>query len=93
MRHIKDAKGPKLFYDVQVDLHGLFADDALTLVERTVYGNPTSSILVIHGRGAGILRKTVRDALKQGRIAKVRSYSLGEDINAPGLDGVTIIYT
>ena len=82
-----------MFYDVQVDLHGMFAEDAMKLVERTVFANPTSSIMVIHGRGSGILRKAVRDALKAGKIPRARSYMLGEDINAPGLDGVTIIFT
>jgi dsDNA-specific endonuclease/ATPase MutS2 len=93
MKRDRDAKGPKLFYDVQVDLHGLFAEDALKLVERTVFANPSCSILVIHGRGSGVLRKTIRDALRQGRIARVREFRLGEEINAPGLDGVTIIYS
>ena len=88
----KDRQGPRLFYDVQIDLHGMFADDALLAVQHVVYSNPSASILVIHGRGAGILRKTVRDALRSGQL-DVRDYSFGEDINAPGLDGVTVIYT
>jgi len=85
-------KGPKLFYDVQIDLHGLFVEDAVALVEKTIYANPSSSILIIHGRGSGALRKAVRDFVKKGS-PQIRDWKLGEDINAPGLDGVTIVYT
>ncbi len=93
MRHERDRKGPRMFYDVQLDLHGMFADEAMKAVRHAVYAaKPGSSILVIHGHGSGILRKTVRDALASGQL-KARDYVLGEDINAPGLDGVTIIYT
>ena len=87
-----DRKGPKLFYDVQIDLHGMFVDEALQAVQHSVYANPSASILVIHGRGSGAIRKGLRDALRTGQL-KVRDYSFGEDINAPGLDGVTILYT
>lgn len=88
----RDRKGPKLFYDVQIDLHGMFADEALQQVQHTVYANPSASILVIHGRGSGILRNAVRGALRSKQL-KVRDFRFGEDINAPGLDGVTILYT
>lgn len=94
--HAKTQKGkhdgPRLFYDVQIDLHGLFAEEALQTLEKAIYSCPNSSILVIHGRGGGILRQTVRNALKTNKYP-IRGFVPGEDINAPGLDGVTIVYT
>jgi dsDNA-specific endonuclease/ATPase MutS2 len=88
----RDRQGPRLFYDVQLDLHGMFADEAIMAVQHIVYANPSCNILIIHGRGSGVLRKTVREALRDGTL-KVREYRFGEEINAPGLDGVTILYT
>ncbi len=85
-------RGPKLFYDVQLDLHGMFVEDAIALVEHTLYANPSSSVLVIHGRGSGALRNAVRELVRRGSPS-IRDYKFGEDINAPGLDGVTVIYT
>lgn len=84
--------GPKLLYDVQLDLHGLHELEALAALEKSLFANPASSILVIHGRGEGILRKAVRDRIRNPRLP-VKSFSLGEDINAPGLDGVTVVHT
>ncbi len=89
----KETHGPRTFYDVRVDLHGMFCEEAMRKVEKTVCSNPGSSILVIHGHGSGILRNAVRNALRTNKLPKVRSYVFGEDINAPGLDGVTVIYT
>ena len=80
-------------YDCSVDLHGMFAAEAMTLVERMIAVHPRSSILIIHGNGSGTLRSAVRGALKAHRFPAVRDYFFGEDIGAPGLDGVTVIHT
>ena len=89
----KEPHGPRTFYDVRLDLHGMFCEEAMRKVEKTVGANPGSSILVIHGHGGGVLRNAVRNALRANKLPGVRAYVFGEDINAPGLDGVTIIYT
>lgn len=89
----KETHGPRTFYDVRVDLHGMFCEEAMRKVEKTVCSYPGASILVIHGHGSGVLRNAVRNALRTNKLPKVRSYVFGEDINAPGLDGVTVIYT
>ena len=89
----RDIHGPRTFYDVRLDLHGLFSEEAMRKVEKTIAANPGRSILVIHGHGTGVLRNAVRSALQAHRLPMVRDYVFGEDINAPGLDGVTVIYT
>ena len=88
----RDIHGPRTFYDVRLDLHGMFSEEAMRKVEKTIAANPGRSILVIHGHGTGVLRNAVRSAL-QAHLPMVRDYVFGEDINAPGLDGVTVIYT
>lgn len=88
-----DSRGPRTFYDVRIDLHGMYAEEAMKKVERAISANPGRSILVIHGHGTGVLRNAVRSALQARRLPMVRAYVFGEDINAPGLDGVTVIYT
>lgn len=90
---MKDSRGPRTSYDVRLDLHGMFSEEAMRRVEKTICTNPGSSILVIHGHGSGILRNAVRNALRAKKLPMVRAYVFGEDINAPGLDGVTVIYT
>ena len=80
-------------YDVCIDLHGMYAEEAMALVEQTVRTHPRSGILVVHGNGTGVLRSKVRGALKSHRFPQVRDYFFGEDIGAPGLDGATVIYT
>lgn len=81
-------------YDQTLDLHGMYADEAMALLRSVLSRGkgPSRSILVIHGNGRGILRSEIRSALKRG-ILPCRSYFFGEDIGAPGLDGVTVIHT
>lgn len=79
-------------YDCTVDLHGMYADEAMQLVRRAIASHPRSSILAIHGDGSGVLRSRIRGALKSGALP-CREYFHGEDINASGSDGVTIIFT
>ena len=80
-------------YDFSVNLHGMYSEEAMALVERTIRQHPHSSILIIHGDGRGILRNAVRGALGAHRFPTVRDYFFGEDIGAPGLDGATVVYT
>ena len=80
-------------YDFSVDLHGMYSQEAMELVERTIRQHPHSSILIIHGDGTGVLRNAVRGALKAHRFPTVRDYFFGEDIGAPGLDGATVVHT
>ncbi|OGV59121.1 MAG: hypothetical protein A2X49_02165 [Lentisphaerae bacterium GWF2_52_8] len=76
-------------YDVELDLHGCSSEEALALLEHTVYEHPASSILVIHGRGDGVLRRTVREFAKNSRL--VSECEEGELMNLPGGDGVSVL--
>ncbi|MBQ9336119.1 MAG: Smr/MutS family protein [Lentisphaeria bacterium] len=80
-------------YDFSVDLHGMYSQEAMELVESMIRRHPRSSILIIHGDGTGVLRNAVRGALKAHRFPSVRDYFFGEDIGAPGLDGATVVHT
>lgn len=64
----RDIHGPRTFYDVRLDLHGMFSEEAMRKVEKTIAANPGRSILVIHGHGTGILRNAVRSALQAHRL-------------------------
>lgn len=77
-------------FDREVDLHGFHVEPALALLDKLVHGGRSQSVLIIHGRGSGVLRKAVREYI--GTNACVREYYLGEDINLPGGDGVVLIY-
>lgn len=55
----RDIHGPRTFYDVRLDLHGMFSEEAMRKVEKTIAANPGCSILVIHGHGTGVLRNAV----------------------------------
>ena len=50
----RDIHGPRTFYDVRLDLHGMFSEEAMRKVEKTIAANPGRSILVIHGHGTGV---------------------------------------
>ena len=80
-------------YDCSLDLHGMYSAEALALVEKMIGVHPRGSILIIHGNGSGTLRSAVRGALKAHRFPAVRDYFFGEDIGAPGFDGVTVVHT
>lgn len=90
----RDIHGPRTFYDVRLDLHGMFSEEAMRKVEKTIAANPGRSILVIHSTMEPAFSGMPSGA-RFRRIAcpMVRDYVFGEDINAPGLDGVTVIYT
>ncbi|OGV51456.1 MAG: hypothetical protein A2017_13315 [Lentisphaerae bacterium GWF2_44_16] len=87
----KKNKKVMYHYDMELDLHGCNAEDAIVLLDRTILANENSSIMVIHGKGSGILRRAVRDFLKGNRF--VRDVHYGEDINIIGADGITVVYT
>jgi dsDNA-specific endonuclease/ATPase MutS2 len=82
---------PKFNYDIQVDLHGYRAEDAERKVKSLLSSRRGLSIMIIHGRGNGVLRKIVREQVQNCKHLK--GHHFGEDLNIPGSDGVTIIYT
>ena len=78
-------------FDLELDLHGLSAEDAIRKLDDTVYKASPSSVLIIHGKGDGVLRRAVRRHLAEQEY--VREIVNGEDFNYPGEAGVTIFYT
>jgi DNA mismatch repair protein MutS2 len=74
----------------ELDLHGLTVDEALPEIKRYLYDSfmaGQSSICINHGRGTGILRRTVYRELKNHTLVKsFRQGGYGE-----GGKGVTIV--
>jgi len=74
----------------EVDLRGMLTDEAILTLDRfldsAVMGR-LESVVVIHGKGTGAVRKAVRDHLKRSRYVKsFRPGRFGE-----GEDGVTVV--
>jgi len=86
------AKRKKTFYfDEEVDLHGYTREEAIRELEELVFTSSAKTLLIIHGKGSGILKSGVRAFVRNSN--NIKSYEFGENINLPGGDGVTIIYT
>ena len=86
------AKKKKTFhFDDDVDLHGYTREEAIQELEEVVFTSSSKTILVIHGKGSGILKSAVRAFVRKSQ--HIKGYEFGENINLPGGDGVTVIYT
>lgn len=86
------AKKKKTFYfDDDIDLHGYTREEAIQELEELVFTSSSKTLLIIHGKGSGILKSAVRAFIRKSR--HIKSYEFGENINLPGGDGVTVIYT
>jgi dsDNA-specific endonuclease/ATPase MutS2 len=86
----KRSKGSVQF-DYVLDLHGHTCDEGVSMLNSVLSSHSNSSILTIHGKGAGVLRRRIRAYLsKDPRVKKVE---LGEDSISLGGDGVTVVYT
>lgn len=78
-------------FDITIDLHGYNVDEALSMLEEIFFAEESRSIMIIHGRGDGILKQAVREFVKD--CGYIRDYDFGEDLNLPGADGITVVYT
>jgi DNA mismatch repair protein MutS2 len=73
----------------EVDLHGMFAEEARDQLERAIaeaIDAGFNRIRIVHGKGSGVLRREVRDLLKHH--PKVRTYQFAAPHD--GGEGVTI---
>ena len=73
-----------------IDLHGYPREMIYVLVDDFINENiklGKNKILVIHGKGTGVLRKAISNMLK--KHPHVKSYRLG--VYGEGGDGVTIV--
>ena len=91
MRKTKKTSAVHHRFDCEIDLHGYTADEAIYRLEEDVIINSSSTILVIHGHGSGVLRNAIRTFAKNNK--NVRNFSGGEDLNLIGGSGVTVLYT
>lgn len=88
--NLKNLDEMQFFYDIKIDLHGFYPEDAVLELEELIAMNPGKSIMIVHGRGSGKVRNAVRAFLKKCNY--VQQTELGENINIPGRDGITIAY-
>lgn len=84
-------KKPLLCFDREVDFHGYTREEALRELEELVFTSSSETLLIIHGKGSGILKHAVRAFVRKSDC--IKSYDFGENLNLPGGDGVTVIYT
>jgi DNA mismatch repair protein MutS2 len=73
----------------EVDLHGLFADEAVERLERAIADaleGGYDRLRVIHGKGSGALRREVREALRRHPMVRTYQYASPHD----GGEGATI---
>ena len=78
---------PFTIYLPHLDLHGETTESSIFLLNSFINDNiklKNNKIAVIHGKGEGILKKAIQDALK--RTKKVSKYYID-----PNNDGQTII--
>lgn len=74
-------------YLPQLDLHGLDRDCARILINEFIHDNYVQKnykVIIIHGRGTGIIRRTTQETLKHNKY--VASYKI-DNFN----DGATIV--
>lgn len=73
-----------------LDLHGIDRDYARILINEFIednYNIKNTKVVIIHGIGTGIIRKTTGEVLKKNKL--VENYKI--DIFNPGMTVVTII--
>ena len=73
----------------EVDLRGMDAVEAICVLDNyldSAMRHNLGTVRIIHGKGTGVLRKAVQDALKKNK--HVKKYRLG--VYGEGEDGVTI---
>ncbi|MFZ2655094.1 MAG: Smr/MutS family protein [Victivallales bacterium] len=78
-------------FDYILDLHGKTIDEAKSLLNAVLPSYSKSCILIIHGKGEGILRRIIRAAVSSD--SRIRKVEFGEDAHIQGGDGVTVVYT
>lgn len=70
----------------KIDLHGNPRDIARVLVNDFIYDNyriKEKEVVIIHGKGEGILKEEVHKTLKQNRYVesyKINNFNVGETI-------------
>lgn len=76
--------------ETELDLHGLTVDEALPKLKCFIYDSfmvGLTSLCINHGKGTGILRRTVYHELKNHSLVK----SFRQGVYGEGGKGVTIV--
>jgi DNA mismatch repair protein MutS2 len=92
-KHIKksEAKLREITVKPEIDLRGMNTDEALPILEQFIDNArmaKLNSVVVIHGKGTGTLRRAVHDSLRREKHG-IKSFRLG--VYGEGEDGVTIV--
>ena len=75
---------------MELDIRGMMTDEGVLEMERFIDSaqlSGISTVIIIHGKGTGLLRKAIHQRLKQ--LKYVKSFRLGTF--GEGEDGVTIV--
>jgi len=86
-----EAKLRELTAKPELDLRGMATDEAIPILERFLDSARMANlnfVTVIHGKGTGVMRQAVHQALKREQRG-IKSYRLGR--YGEGEDGVTIV--
>ncbi|HCE43769.1 MAG TPA: hypothetical protein DET40_09490 [Lentisphaeria bacterium] len=78
-------------FDYTLDLHGKTSDEATSMLNAVLSSYAKSCILIVHGKGEGILRRRIRAFASAD--PRIRRVEFGENALVPGGDGVTVVYT
>ena len=73
----------------EVDLHGLFADEAIDRLEQAIREAVKAGhdrIRIVHGKGTGVLRREVREHLRLNPLVRTYQYASPHD----GGEGATV---
>lgn len=73
----------------EVDLHGLFADEAIDRLERAIndaLNGGHAKLRIVHGKGTGALRREVWECLRAHRKVRTFQYASPHD----GGEGATV---
>lgn len=73
----------------EVDLHGMFADEARERLERAIaeaLAGGHDRIRIVHGKGTGILRREMWDLLTHHPMVRTFQYASPHD----GAEGATV---
>lgn len=77
-------------YDQSIDLHGCTVEEARSRLTSAILNGNANSLLIIHGKGTGTLKREVRRFLQNN--PNVTRVAFGEEANLPGGEGVTLAY-
>lgn len=86
----KQAELRNITVKPEIDLRGMMPEEAESVLERyldTAFLAKLNTVTIIHGKGTGVLRRTVQDHLKHNR--HVKSFRLG--VYGEGETGVTVV--